>query len=95
MKTFETFNPPINLAAKDLKCGDICVPAFMKHSIHNFCTVKRINYDYNTVEFFRPYTHFDDVEYSGPSIICYTGVETFTLSRDETPILVYERHTMR
>jgi hypothetical protein len=95
MKTFETFNPPITLAAKDLKCGDICIPVFMKDSPHNTCTVKRINAGHNMVELYRPYTHFDDVQYAGPSIICYTGVETFSLFRDETPVFVLERHTLR
>ena len=92
---FECFNPPISIATRNLKCGDICIPHFMTHGVHNFCTVQRIDEKAGTVTLFRPYTHFDYFEYAGPSIICYTGVETFSLVRDETPCFVYERHKLQ
>lgn len=77
---------PIKVRPGELKLGDVVTDA-VKHSPWGTAIVRRVTKD--TVTFFRPYGVSEDFSYTG-GVICYTGVEEFTINKslDETFTLV-------
>lgn len=65
--------------AKDLKLGDV-IQAF-DHDCFGCATVKKI--DESSIYLYRPYVHHADFSCTG-GVICYTGIEEYSIARDGT-----------
>ena len=46
------------------------------------------------VTFFRPFTHTADFSYTG-GVICYVGIEEYTVTHDRSDYTLIERRTLK
>lgn len=81
---------PALVPASELRLADV-VEVFA--GPYGTATVRQIKDD--QVYFFRPYTRSDDFAYTG-GVICYTGIEEFSVSVDTpTPFKLYHRKELK
>lgn len=77
------------IKAKDLRLGDVIQ---ISDGAYHTATVKQIENGYATL--FRPYTHTADFSCTA-GVICYVGVENFTIRMDEFEFILWERKDLK
>lgn len=82
---------PCKVKARDLQVGDTVNAG--TSGPFSVAIVQRMRD--GKVQFYRPYATCYDVQYSGPSVICYTGVEQWEVNTDDFEYLVYSREYLR
>lgn len=70
------------LKTSELCVGDEVRPVSEVDEGWDTCIVQQI--DHLQVHFWRPYGHTDDFTVSGPSVICYVGIEEYSTFRDSS-----------
>lgn len=78
-----------------IKVNELClgdVVDTMEGNPYSCATVCQVTE--NEVEFFRPYTHHADFSYTG-GVICYVGINQFKVPRNDNPITLIERCTIK
>lgn len=83
MKTIQT---------KDLRLADIVLISKDHGNPYHCATVRKI--EKGVITFFRPYVKTEDFEYTG-GVICYVGVEHFSIFAGESTIELLERKTLK
>lgn len=83
---------PTKIKAKDLKLADVIKCIRSEDSPFSTAIVTKV--DDKQVTLFRPYGTCEDFSCTS-GVICYTGVETYSIWKDETEYLVYERKDLK
>lgn len=60
---------------KDLKLGDVI--QLRPNNAYSYSTIKTLDKKNKRIRLFRPYVQTADFSMSGPSVICYIGIEDF------------------
>lgn len=82
----------MKVAARDLKLADVVVMPSM--GVWNNAIVKQIKDRENEVVFFRPYGTTADFSYTG-GVVCYVGMEEFSIPRNDDLFDVVMRKDLR
>lgn len=80
---------PIHKFAHQLKLGDV---VRTMDGAFGTATVKQVTED--RVHFFRPYVQTADFAYTG-GVICYVGIEEWSVDRYSNEYLVYDEKELR
>lgn len=86
-----TTYPMTLIPARDLQLGDV-VDALPHDTPWSTATVTKITDD--SVQFHRPYGHTEDWSYTG-GVIFYTGLEVYTVPRNDKTYYVYTRKEVK
>lgn len=77
--------------ARDLQLGDVVKKKGTSHS-YDYSTVKQIDGD--RVVLFRPFVVTEDFSYTG-GVPCYIGISIYSVDRDDTDYILFERKEVR
>jgi hypothetical protein len=90
---------PKTIKAAELQLGDVVTPTYRQISPWDACIVEKVTP--TQVTLFRPYGTCSDFSCSGGepdshSVICYTGIEEYTVFRDSsTEFYLWERKALK
>lgn len=80
------------IKTKDLRLADIVIINENRENSYNCATVEKI--ENGVITLFRPYVHTEDFEYTG-GVICYVGVEHFSIFASDSTIELLERKVLK